>query len=201
MNPATAPLPPATPTETDCSLLRRLRNGNENAATQLYLRYSDRLLRLARTRCSSDLALCLEADDIVQSVFASFFRGVSKGYYDVPPGEELWNLLLVIALNKIRAKGNFHRAAKRDTRLTLGGDVLEESGCEQGSESGLTFLRLVIDEALEQWPPEHVQMIVLRIEGYDVREIAGRTRRSKRTVERVLQEFRVQLAGLLDREE
>src|SRR5262249_26818482 len=201
MNRATASPAPAPPTETDRSLLRRLRNGNENAATQLYLRYSDRLLRLARTRCSSDLALCLEADDIVQSVFASFFRGVSKGYYDVPPGEELWNLLLVIALNKIRAKGNFHRAAKRDTRLTLGADVLEELGCEQGSETGLTFLRLVIDEALEQWPPEHVQMIVLRIEGHDVREIAGLTRRSKRTVERVLQEFRVQLARLLDREE
>ena len=42
----------------------------------------------------------------------------SQGDYDVPPGEELWGLLLVIALNKIRTEETFHRAAKRDVRLS-----------------------------------------------------------------------------------
>ena len=190
--------PPAAPT--DHSLLRRLRDGSESAATQIYLRYAQRLHSLAQARCSPDLARCVDADDIVQSVFTSFFGAVHKGLYDVPPGEELWKLLLVIALNKIRAKGNFHRAAKRDVRLTAGGAALEASGRGQESEVGLTFLRLSIDEALQEWPPEHAQMIVLRIEGHEVAEIAALTRRSKRTVERILQEFRQQLAGLLERE-
>jgi RNA polymerase sigma-70 factor (ECF subfamily) len=195
------PAIPAMPTvPTDHSLLRRLRAGNDSAATQLYLRYAQRLHNLAQARCSGELARCVDADDIVQSVFGSFFRAVRKGYYDVPPGEELWKLLLVIALNKIRAKGKFHRAAKRDVRLTAGSDALEAPGCEQESEIGLLFLRLVIDEALQEWPPEYAHMVVLRIEGYEVAQIAAHTRRSKRTVERVLQEFRQQLAALLDPE-
>ena len=192
--------PPLPPTPSDRSLLRRLRDGSENAAGQLYLRYAQRLSNLILASCSADLAHREDAEDIVQSVFGSFFRGVSKGYYDVPPGEELWKLLLVIALNKIRAKANFHHAARRDVRRTLGGDALTEAGAEQESEVGLTLLRLVIDEALQAWPPEHAQMIVLRIEGYEVAEIAARTRRSRRTVERVLQEFRRQLAALLGEE-
>ena len=94
--PANAAEPPATPT--DHSLLRRLRDGNDRAATEIYLRYAQRLRTLARARCSADLARRVDVDDIVQSVFSSFFRGVNGGYYDVPVGEELWKLLLVIGV-------------------------------------------------------------------------------------------------------
>jgi len=189
---------PAAPT--DSSLLRRLREGSEHAAKQLYLRYAHRLYSLARAKCPRDLARRVDADDIVQSVFSSFFRGVRKGYYNVPPGEELWKLLLVIALNKIRAQGNFHRAAKRDLRLTASAEGLEGQAQQrqEGGDIGLTFLQMVVVEALEQWSPEHRQMIALRIDGHEVAEIAEQTRRSKRTVERVLQEFRRQLAEVLD---
>lgn len=199
MDTSTPPLPPLpSAAPTDRSLLRLLRDGSENAAGQLYVRYAQRLHSLILSRRTADLARCEDADDIVQSVFSSFFRGARKGYYDVPVGEELWKLLLVMALNKIRARANFHHAARRDVRRTFGGDALSEAGAEVDSEIGLTFLRLVIDEALQAWPPEHAQMIVLRIEGYEVAEIATRTRRSRRTVERVLQEFRRQLTALLE---
>ena len=105
----------ATPGElSDHSLLRRLKQGEQDAATQLYLRYAQRLLALARSKTSTSLSRRVDSDEIVQSVFGSFFRGAQQGYYDVPVGEELWKLFLVIALNKIRAKGAFHLAAKRD---------------------------------------------------------------------------------------
>src|SRR5437867_3654775 len=100
----------------DRSLLGRIRRGQGDAATLLYLRYADRLRALAIAQCSSDLARRVEPDDIVQSVFRTFFRRVSRGNYNVPAGEELWKLFLVIGLNKIRAAGAFHRAAKRDVR-------------------------------------------------------------------------------------
>ena len=88
----------------DRSLLLRLRRGEQDAATQLYVRYAPRLRALVRARCSDRLAGRLEPDDIVQSVFRRFFRRVVQGGYEVPPGEELWGLLLVIALNKIRTE-------------------------------------------------------------------------------------------------
>lgn len=198
--PAAAGRPAGEPT--DSSLLRRLRDGNQDAATRLYLRYADRLRLLARTECSPDLARRIDADDIVQSVFASFFQGFNRGLYDVPAGEELWKLFLVIALNKIRAKGVFHRAAKRDVRLTAGESFLHQySKSEHDPDNtAYTFLQMVIDETLDQLPAQQKQMVVLRIEGHEVAEIADKIGRSKRTVERVLQEFRKKLADVLQEE-
>src|SRR2546428_2278489 len=85
----------------DRSLLGRIRRGQKDAATVLYMRYAERLRALAVAQCSPGLAKRVEPDDIVQSVFRTFFRRVTQGQYDVPAGEELWKLLLVMALNKI----------------------------------------------------------------------------------------------------
>jgi RNA polymerase sigma-70 factor (ECF subfamily) len=183
----------------DRSLVRRLQAGQEDAATQLYLRYARRLQALALRRCSTDLACRVDPDDIVQSVFSSFFRGVTQGFYDVPTGEEAWGLLLVIALNKIRAKGNFHHAARRDVRRTpsLGND-LDNMPSKESDEASLTTLRLVIEDVLGDLPEEHRQIILLRMQEHQVEEIADRTRRSRRTVERVLQDFRHRLTTALE---
>lgn len=186
----------------DHSLLRRLKQGEPDAATQLYLRYAQRLLALARSKTSTALSRRVDSDEIVQSVFGSFFRGAQQGYYDVPVGEELWKLFLVIALNKIRAKGAFHLAAKRDVRKTTDGDAIDElaPASLNDDETALQVLKLTLAEALEQLPLAHREMIELRIEGHEIEEIAQRTGRSKRTVERILQEARKKLAELLELE-
>jgi RNA polymerase sigma-70 factor (ECF subfamily) len=186
----------------DHSLLRRFRGGNQEAATQLYLRYAQRLRNLARAECSPDLGPRFDIDDIVQSVFGSFFRGASKGDYDVPAGDELWKLFLVIALNKIRAKGAFHRAAKRDIRRTVGGadaaNAMEAALAAEGGEE--RFLELVVTDVLEKLPRQHRTMVELRMEGFGIKDIAEKTGRSKRSVERVLQEARKKLDVLLEEE-
>lgn len=183
----------------DHSLLRRYRAGSQDAATLLYLRYAKRLRALAKAQCSPQLAHRLEVEDIVQSTFRSFFRGASRGLYEVPDGEELWKLFLVIALNKIRARGAYHRAAKRDMRRTTSGESGERALEELSHEdSACVFLQLTIDEALDRLPPHQKQMVQLRIEGYEVAEIADKVGRSKRTVERGLQEAKQVLRVLLD---
>jgi RNA polymerase sigma-70 factor (ECF subfamily) len=195
---------PATAADdvSDRSLLGRLRHGSEDAATQLYLRYAQRLRALARAKTGADLAPRLDEDDLVQSIFGSFFRGASQGYYDVPAGEELWKLFLVIALNKIRAKGAYHRAAKRDVRATTPGDWQDTDAEPEArqDDGAYAFLHLVVDELLLTLPPPQRRMIELRIEGHDVAEIAEQTGRSKRSVERVLQDFRKKLSDQLAEE-
>jgi RNA polymerase sigma-70 factor (ECF subfamily) len=179
----------------DRSLLRRFQSGQADASTALYLRYAQRLLALAEAQSAPDLARRVEPEEIVQSVFRTFFRRASEGHYAVPDGEEIWKLLLVIALNKVRTAGAFHRAAKRDVRRSKGGEAFERA-VEAGSgrdEAALTVLRLVVEELLEGVPAPHRRMIELRIEGFEVSEIAGQVQRSKRSVERVLQDFRTRL--------
>jgi RNA polymerase sigma-70 factor, ECF subfamily len=183
---------------TDHSLLQRFRHGSQEAAMQLYLRYAQRLRALAEAQCSPDLTQRVDIEDIVQSVFGSFFRRAGQGYYDVPAGGELWNLLLVIALNKIRTKGAFHRAAKRDIRRTAGEAALQGvQASDSDDDAEYAFLQLAIAEALETLPAHQKEMLELRIEGYEVAEIAKKTGRSKRTVERILQEARDKLRDLL----
>jgi RNA polymerase sigma-70 factor, ECF subfamily len=186
----------------DRSLLRHFRSGNGDAATELYRRYATRLRALARAQCSPLLARRLDTDDIVQSVFRVFFQGARLGNYDIPAGEDLWSLLLCLALNKIRAKANFHQAAKRDVRLTAEVDFFDpahEDRAEQDDHNAV-FLQLVVREALERLPAPARKMVELRMEGHEVAEIAQQTGRSKRTVERILHESRNHLRNLLDEE-
>jgi RNA polymerase sigma-70 factor (ECF subfamily) len=138
----------------------------------------------------------------VQSVFRTFFRRASEGHYQIPHGEELWRLLLVIALNKIRSLGEYHRAGKRDVSRTVSADRLLAANLNDRfhDEPGLLTLRMVLNDLLGELPESARQIIELRIEGHQVAEIAEQARRSKRTVERVLQDFRNQLQRVIDEE-
>ena len=192
--------PPPGDTPSDRRLLERFQKGDREAAALLYARYAERLRALTRRKSSSALACRLDPDDIVQSVFRNFFHAAREGGYDIPPGEDLWKLLLVIALNKIRARGTFHRAAKRDVRRTRRIDGLDPYTLAKENpygQSALAFLRLVAEEALAQLPPLQRRIVELRIQGYQVHEIAEQTGRSLRTVERTLQHCRQQLASFL----
>ena len=195
---ASGPGPDSREGPSDRSLLQRIRHGSQDAASVLYYRYAHRLRALVQAKRSSDLASRVDHEDIVQSVFKSFFRGVSRGSYDVPAGEELWHLFLVITLNKVRAKGVFHRAAKRDVRLTVGDDEIDgSSGGLRSNRDAYLLLKMSVEEALDRLPDQHKLVTQLRMEGDDVAEIARKTGRSKRSVERILKECRGKLSHLL----
>lgn len=185
----------------DSDLLRQFEAGEDDAATGLYFRYANRLLALTRNQMSPVLQRRVEADEIVQSVFRSFFRRARAGQYDVPEGNELWSLLLVMTLNKIRKKADYHTAQQRDVRRTTVQKSQEieriASGAGPGDEEALMMLQMVIDDLVEHLQSEKAEMIRLRIAGWEIQEIADQTKRSKRTVERTLQEFRDRLTNEL----
>lgn len=191
--------PGNTASATDHSLVRRLRSGEEDAATQLYLRYARRLHSLAAAQTSPQLKTRFDEEDVVQSVFRTFFRRVTVGLYNVPPGEELWHLLLVLALNKIRKLATHHQAKKRDVRRTGAPENTDYNlRNPTGDEESLHILQWVIAEMLEELPDAHRRIVEKRIAGYQAEEISHEVARSKRTVERVLQEFRQKLSRLID---
>lgn len=182
--------------QSDRTLLRRFRSGEGDAATELYLRYAARLQALARMQTGANLSARFDPEDVVQSVFRTFFRRAADGLYDVPPGEQLWQLLLVLALNKVRSLATFHRAQRRDVRRTTGQpDLVERLEADQ---TPAQILELVVREVIGQLPANQQQIVELRIAGHEVAEIAAVTGRAKRSVERVLQKFRLRLAELIE---
>ena len=193
--------PPAANTaglgEVDEQLLEQLHGGDLAAATAIYVRYADKLLGVARRHTPTDLRTRVDPEDVVQSVFRTFFRRAAQGAYAVPAGDDLWKLFLVIALNKVRRLGEFHRSAKRNISRTSPLTDSASSASEPLAEDSMRILEMTIDEILID-SPEHVrQMVRLRIDGCEVAEIATRVGRSKRSVERVLQGFRASLSQQL----
>lgn len=207
MDPSTNPVPDPQRNETlpkasDQSLLDQFREGEKEAAARLHQRYASRLRRLVSNQISPDLSRRLETEDVVQSVFRTFFRRVGEGQYEVPDGEDLWKLFLVIALNKVRAQGNYHRAARRNVGAEVRGEkaahLLER--VRASDDGAQAHLEVVISDLLDQLPPTHRRIVELRMAGFGVGEIAEQIQRSRRTTERVLQQIRNRLAEYFNQE-
>jgi DNA-directed RNA polymerase specialized sigma24 family protein len=176
----------------DKSLLRRYCGGDAAAAVELHDRYARRMRGLAKKHLNATLAARIDVDDIVQSALGSFFRNACKGLYQVPESGELWRLLAAITRHKLNHARVRHLAAKRDIRKTVPSvdgigspaSFAEQLACE---------LKLSIDELLVDYSAIERRIVELRIEGHEIDRIAEVVVRSRRTVERVLQQFRSDL--------
>lgn len=178
---------------TDGSLLRRLAAGQENAADTLYRRYAERIRALARARLPEHLTARMDADDVVQSVFRAFFQSARRGLYQVLDGEGLWCLLAAVTVNKVRSLHTYHGATRRDARST----VPFEADQDDLPVLESSLMEVVVKDVLEHLPESERSAVEMRLEGYEVAEIANRTGRSKRSVERSLQKAREHLTELM----
>ena len=98
-------------------LVSRWRAGDQDAAKELFDRYASRLVALARKQISQRLASRVDPEDVVQSVFRSFFGRVKAGKFHIEEQDDLGKLLVRITVHKTLRKVEFHQAAKRDPRM------------------------------------------------------------------------------------
>src|SRR5438552_1040222 len=94
-------------------LVERLRAGDQRAPEELFNRYLERLLSLARSRLSAKLSRRIDPEDVVQSAYRSFFVRACAGEYRLERSGDLWRLLVTIVLNKLRGQVEHHTAGKR----------------------------------------------------------------------------------------
>jgi len=95
-------------------LVQRYRQGDPDAAGELFAYYARRLSRLAQQFISRKPGGRIEGDDVVQSVFRTFFRRCADGEFQIDSSAQLWQLLVKITMTKARAQGRRNTAAKRD---------------------------------------------------------------------------------------
>src|SRR5262249_33355905 len=111
-------------------VMARLRGGDEEAAAAVFPRFARRLVGLARRQFASGLGPRADAEDIVQSVYRSFFTRQGQGEFRLFDWDGLWGLLTVITLRKCANRLKYLRRECRD----LGREVpLEDAG---GPEAG-----------------------------------------------------------------
>jgi RNA polymerase sigma factor (sigma-70 family) len=177
--------------------LQQLREGDPDAAEKLWIRFSPRLLGLARRTFGSAACRMTDAEDAAQSAFVSFWKRASSGRFaDNLNRNDLWNLLGVITVRKVRRQLRRERTHKRGA-----GQVVTESSV--GGTGSLPFL---LDERAGQISAEHMDhtieellsaldeepraIILLKLMDYTNREIAEIRGCTERKIERKLQLIR-----------
>jgi RNA polymerase sigma factor (sigma-70 family) len=170
-------------------LLQRFQAGDQRAAEELFARYAQRLTRLAEQHLSRKLAGRLDGEDVVQSVFRTFFRRSADGEFRIDSSAQLWQLLVKITLLKARAKGRYHTADKRDAGAEQPGgaeDWLPQAVAHDPGPEEAAVLVDQIESLLRGLPPLHAQVLEHRLEGRNVTDIASQLGVSRVTVHRVL---------------
>jgi RNA polymerase sigma factor (sigma-70 family) len=174
-------------------LLARWQAGEQQAAEELFARYSERLVALVQQRLSAKLGRRVDAEDIVLSAYRSFFVGAREGRFRVERGGDLWRVLAAIAVHKLQGQVERHTAGKRaldregqpDGAAQLDGVPAHVLASEPSPEAA-AILADEVEFLMRHLGPLERIMLELRLQGCTFDEIASQTRRSERTVRRFL---------------
>jgi RNA polymerase sigma-70 factor (ECF subfamily) len=190
---------PGDPTD---SLARDLQATDPAAPARVDREFRDRLRRLADALLDGRVRGRLDPDDVVQSVFKSFYRRHAEEPFAVVDRFELWRLLATIARRKCLRAAQRHLGPTTDARRDAS-PAAGESAADWPADPSLVppdaeavmadlwhRLRAGLDDA-------HRAVCDLRFEGHELTEIASRLRVSSRTVERRLGRVRDRLEQLV----
>jgi RNA polymerase sigma factor (sigma-70 family) len=185
---------------TSHELVELYRQGNPEAAEEIFHRYVPRLIALVQRRICADMARRVDAEDIVQSTFRSFFVAIDRGKLSFDESGDLWRLLTVMTVNKVRSSAAYHYAGKRNLNAEQKQARVDADGRETLDDLYLIATQPLPDAAaamaeeyellVQDLEPEQKEMVRMRLEGYELQEIADAVKRSERTVRRVLEKLR-----------
>ena len=179
----------------------------EEAARQIWLRFAERLAAVVRRRLDPRILRHAGEDDVLQSLFASFFDAAPGP--DGPPRDrdELWRLLVHFTMCKVANTADYHRAGRRDVRRERPLDGVRRRGAGVGRARGPA-----VDRAPRTRPsparsssgccailPDDLRPVfALRLEGFTNAQIAAQLGRVERTVELKLRTIRALLRPHLE---
>lgn len=185
----------------DRSLLSLCRKGDDQAAKELFDRYLERLVALARRRLSQRMASRVDPEDIVQSVFRTFFGRLKDGQFEFADQDDLCKLLMRITVHKTLRQVAYHKADKRSPNLELGqGEEGQERlyallDREPTPEATAMFLDQ-LEHFLNRLRPQERKILEMRMQGYSNDEIAAKLGIYDRKIRRIIERVR----GLAEQE-
>jgi RNA polymerase sigma-70 factor (ECF subfamily) len=187
------------------ALMGRLEEGDAEAAALVYERYARRLIGLAHRELTSRARGPVGPDDVVQSVFRTFFRRAAEHEFDLHGEDALWALLAEITLRRC-GRWSRHFAARRpraeEPELAGVGAASYEPGEDrEPSPIEAAALTDLVGQFLRGLGEKEQLICEMRLQGYEVKEIAERTGVSTATVFRKLDLIKKRLRRLLPEDE
>jgi RNA polymerase sigma-70 factor, ECF subfamily len=172
-------------------LIQRLENGDAEAAAILFDRYARRLIGLARRRLDSRVRPKADADDVVNSVVRTFCRRAVERPFDLDGPDALWALLVEITLRKCGRWNRHFHTRKRDIRREQTPPPLSDSDCNHEPLDAAAprpedeaVLREMVEHLLHDLDDRARAVCEMRLQGYEIGEIAVALRWSEATVNR-----------------
>jgi len=110
-----------SPDPSFADLLRRVRGGDQAAATELVRRYEPAIRRSLRLRLDPRLRCICDSMDLCQAVLCSFFVRAARGQYELDTPQQLLNLLMTMARHKLSKARRDQLRARRDARRVVAG--------------------------------------------------------------------------------
>src|SRR5262249_47510719 len=182
-----------TVSDSFADFLARLQKKEDTAAQELFGRFTHQLIVLALRHIDAKLRHKVEPEDVVQSVYKSFFYRYGAGNLDVVNWNSLWGLLTLITVRKCAERAAYHRAECRDAAREVSparGDEaapwLEPFGREP-TPLEAAVLSETVEQLLASLDEEERPILELSLQGYSTREISEQLGRAERTV-RLLRE-------------
>ena len=167
----------------------RLRAGDEEAARRLVELFATRLLGLAEHRLDRRVRRRVEPEDVLQSVFRTFFRRQSEGEVVLGDWEGLWGLLAQITARKCINAAKHHRRLRRDPAREVALDFATLGPSAAGRREPAPDVFVMVSDALEHAQrglgERDRQVVALWLLGYPPQEIAALLDCSRSTVFRV----------------
>lgn len=182
------------------NLLARVQAGDHEAGAAVYRQFASRLIALARQKLDPRIREKLDPEDVVQSVFLSFFHRHAGGEYEIQNVESLWGLLSLITIRKCGHKIEHFYAACRNVARESKPRPLDDDASrfwEAIAEGPTPSQALLLTETLEglmrPLDDRQRQILTLALQGHEHAEIAAQLQCSERTIRRVLERIRNQL--------
>jgi hypothetical protein len=169
--------------------LQRLHSGEADAAKEIWNRYYPRVVRLAALQLIKSDDRSIDEEDVAQSTFRTVYLAVMNGKYpDIEDRRDLWRLLLVSTLNRVRRHHRDSHTLKRSVNELVTQDqsrrrlILEISGPDAQAE--MADLIETLFRRLDQEDPtgELRQIALLKLEEHSASAIAKRLKRRKNHV-------------------
>jgi RNA polymerase sigma-70 factor (ECF subfamily) len=168
-------------------LVQRCRDGDREAFDRLFALYARRLARVAENHLSRKLAARVGPDDIVQSVFRTFFRRSTQGDLQINDSAHLWHLLVRMTLLKVKTKWRFHTAGERSLAREVAGDdawLAGISGRDPGPEEAAVAVDLM-EALVNGLDPLHAEVLALLVRGHSVAEVAQKLKKTRQSIYRI----------------
>jgi RNA polymerase sigma factor (sigma-70 family) len=156
-------------------LIKRVRGGDQEAASELVRRFEPAIRRAVRFRLVDErLRRQFDSMDVCQSVLSSFFVRAAMGQFELEKSDQLLKLLATMVQKKVAERAGRAKARRRDYRRDNDLQEAENVAASLPDVNRQLEASELLDLAKQRLSSAEQQILELRVAGLDWVGVAAR---------------------------